>query len=176
MKQFPHKNRKLTAAFLIILFAVFIILNLAQNGFFKADEEKKLRFSLMKNPKESATHEKLGQYYLPTDEEAAKREYLLAQEYFPAGEKSEDKTVLGSKSGPWQTWQNLIVKKHNQANEISYWEKVTETSSLYLYAYLKLAQLNLEKGNTPKAKDYLETALRLDPTNQYAIELLGRIK
>lgn len=174
--KFPHINRKLTAVFLLTLFLLIVVLNLAQNQLFKTSDEKRLRFQLLQNPQISLLHEKLGQYYLVTDETAAKREYLLAQEYYSPIKALPEAIVSGNQFSPWQTWQNLTAKKHSLANEQHYWENVSETYPDYLYAYLKLALINLQKGDTIRAKDYLATILRDDPTNIWAAKLLSEIK
>lgn len=174
--QFPHINRKLTAALLFILLTSLVIPNLAQNRLFPASDEKKLRFQLLRNPESSNLHEKLGQYYLATDEKTAEREYLLAQEYYLKNIPPDEMSILESRYSPWQTWQNLIGKKHAIENEREYWEMVNQTHPDYLYAYLKLALFNWQMGETQKAREFLELILTNDPTNQSALKLLGEIK
>lgn len=159
--QFPHINRKLTATVLFVLFLLVNFLNLWHNHLFKIDEEKKLRLLLLQNPASSGLHEQLGLYYVRTNEQAAQREYKLAQEY---------SNVLGTGS-PWQTWQNLLSRKNNAEQELKYWKTVTEIYPDYLYAYLKLAEINWQKGSKEEAKNYLKIVRQKDPTNKTALEI-----
>lgn len=151
MTQFPHKNRKLTAVFLLLILFFIVGANLAQNKLFPATNEKKIRLELLRNPTNSLLHEKLGQLYTGQSQEAAKREYILT---------GAEKNILGSEA----------------SDQIKYWEKVVQIHPNYLYAYLKLAQFNLQKGKIDKAKIYLEKVLREDPTNENAKKLLAAIK
>lgn len=165
--QFPQINRKLTALFYLLVFIFLVGVNFWQNSFFKTNYEKTLRFSLLKNPSSGFLHEKLGQYFWGKDDKRAEKEFLLAQEYH---------NILGSQSPPWQTWLNFIGKKKNLDAELSYWEKVGNTYPNFLYADLKLATLNLQKGESIKAKNHLENILLKDPTYKLASQILKRIK
>lgn len=166
MTQFPHIHRKLTAAILFIFFLAVAIANLAQNQLFPTSEEKTMRFELMRHPDESFLHEKLGQYYLGMAEKEAEREYRLAEEYYPPDSIS---------TRPADTWQNLSRKKHNLEDEIQYWQKVVQTYPDYHYAYLKLAVVYWQKGETANAKDYL-TMLSQDPLEQNTLKLFEALK
>lgn len=168
---FPQINRKLTAGFWLLLFLVVIGTNLLQNRFFSLTQEKKLRLELLQNPAISSLHERLGQYYLGINEKAAEKEYKIAQEYYHPPEVFKGASVLGDQSNPWQTWTNLLTQKQTQENELSYWEKIKEVYPDYIYAYLKLAVLHLQKGEVDKAKVYLTTVLQTDPTSQNALKL-----
>lgn len=159
--KFPHINRKLTAPMLFLLLMLVNFLNLWQNHLFKMGEERKLHLLLLQNPASSGLHEQLGLYYVRTNEQAAQREYKLAQEY---------SNVLGTGS-PWQTWQNLLSRKNNAEQELKYWRTVTEIYPDYLYAYLKLAIIYWQKGNREEAKEYLKSVLEKDPTNKTALEI-----
>ena len=173
--KFPQINRKLTAYIFTVLFIFISIANIAQNRLFKVDEEKKLRLVLLQNPNFSGLHEKLGQYYFETNEEAARREYRLAQDYYIALNPTSKADVLGSRSSPWQNWQNLISQKQTQDKEIKYWQKVQTAYPRYLYASLKLAAFSLQKREPENAKKYLEIILREDPTDQNALKFFERI-
>lgn len=179
---FPHINRELTAGLLISVILLVSILNVLQNKLFKMDNEKKLRMAIMKNPQISSSHEKLGQYYLGKSMEAAKREYLLAQEYFIPPYTSQKTNVLGSQSpparagSPWQTWQEVADKIQNLDSDIKYWENVSHAYPDYLFADLKLALLSLRKGRNEKANNYLKDIVKNDPTDRNAINLLEKLR
>lgn len=175
--QFPQINRKLTAglpaqaSIWLILFITVLGANLLQSRIFSLTREKKLQQQLLQDPAISSSHEKLGQYYLGVNEKAAEKEYKLAQEYYHPQEVFKGTSVLGDKSSPWQTWTNLLAKKKSRENEQSYWEKITEVYPNYLYAFLKLAVLHFQKGETDKANTFLGKVLQTDPTNQTALKL-----
>lgn len=174
--QFPQINRKLTAGIWIILFITVLSTNLFQSRIFSLTREKKLQQQLLQDPAISSSHEKLGQYYLGVNEKAAEREYNLAQEYYHPQEVLNDTSVLGDKSNPWQTWTNLLANKKSRENEQSYWEKITEVYPDYIYAYLKLAVLHFQKGETDKANAFLTNVIQTDPTNQTAFKLQQKFK
>ncbi|MBI3380242.1 hypothetical protein HY029_05805 [Candidatus Gottesmanbacteria bacterium] len=174
-KKFPQINRKLTAGLLLVFFLLISVANIIQNRLFKVGGEKKLHSAIMQNPNLESLHERLGQYYLGINKESAEREYRLAQENFISSSNLSTLKVLGSQSSPWQTWQNIEAKIQNLESETSYWEKVTLIYPDYLYAELKLALLNMQRGNPQKAKNYLLTVLNKDPSNEDAIRLLREI-
>lgn len=175
-KEFPHIKRKLPAVILVVILTLLSFINLAQNKLFRPSEEKNLHGLILQNPGISNLHERLGQYYLGVDDKGAEREYLLAQEYYKPSSLPDGNQVLGSESSPWQTWLNLKAKKDSLAGETKNWEKVTEVYPEYLYAYLKLAVLNLQKGETKKAQNYIDITLRNDPSNQEALILSSYTK
>lgn len=164
--KFPQINRKLTAFLLILVLAPMGLANLMQNLIFEKNDEKKLRFEVMRYPYISVLHEKLGSYYLGINNEAAQREYILAQ----------SSRVLGAQNSPWQTWQDILKIQNSQDLEIKYWEKVLLSYPDYTYASLKLAVLNLQKGNSEKARNYLSLMIAKNPTDETAKKLVERLK
>ena len=174
--QFPQINRRLTAGFWFLIFLILIGTNLLQDSIFRPTKEKKLRLEILQNPTISSLHEKLGQYYLITNEKAAENEYKIAQEYYHPEEVFRGTNVLGDQSTPWQTWKNSLTQKNNMLNELSYWEKIKNIYPDYIYSYLKLAVLHTQKGEIDKARVYLTTVLQTDPTNQIAFKLLQKLQ
>ncbi len=164
--QFPQINRKLTAAIFLLLLSLTSFLNLLQSRLFETSEGEKLNQAVLQNPRLSRLHQNLGQYYLGSDREAAQREYELAQEYYTSE----------STPNPRQTWQKIEDKIRNLSQEDKYWEKVKEVYPYYLYAKLNLVIINLEKGETNKAKSYLTEVITQDPTNETAVKIWEQLK
>lgn len=163
-QQFPHKKRKLTAPILTALFIFLAVLNVAHSQFFVKTRESELKVEIMRAPFISSLHERLGQYYLGSFNKEAKREYLLAQEFYP--------NVLGASASPEDTWKSLENKIQNLESERKFWERVKTLYPSYLYSYLKLAILDLQKNDRKNAYKNITTVLKLDPGNIEAANLL----
>lgn len=180
---FPHIIRRITVSLTFIKFKYFfglfffllLLPNLWQNRIYPPSEEKNLRFAIIKNPTLSSLHEKLGQYYLSINEEEAKKEYLLAEEFYKEQNLSTgDPKVLGNLSSPWQTWKNIKEQKQILYKSYTYWEEVLKKFPDYQYALLKLAAINLQLGNKDNAVAQLQKLLKQSPNNKEALELLAK--
>lgn len=181
--KFPHFLRVFPARLFVLglqttlwLFLYLCLLfNLLNNYLVKTDEEKTLRLSIMKNPKEARFHEKLGEYYLSINKEEAEKEYTLAQEYYLLSEPQKN-NVLGVQTSPWERWTEIATKREKLKQQVEYWEKIHRRLPNYLFAITKLTTLNYQLGDKEKAKDYLEIASKEDPVNQIALEMAERLK
>lgn len=178
--KFPHFPRKLTAALpswqakkVISLFLLLILLfNLGESFIFPFNEEKRLRYQLMRQPAEFGLHEKLGQYYLKVNSAAAEREYLLAEEFYRLTLPAEE----SSGESPWQRWIAINLEKQKLKDEMLFWEEVCQTTPDYQYAPFKLAALYFQLGDKNKAREYLEKVREEWPTNKTILPLAERLK
>lgn len=161
---------KILNSLLLIVFVGFIVINLSTDLFGGQDSEKRLRSDILTNPLGSIAHQKLGQYYLSINAQAAEREYALAEELYKQKVEYNDK-IAGIESSPWQTWLNLKTQKEQIGQQIKYWETVHSTLPEYQYAILKLAIYYYQLGDKTRGKEYLETLLAKNPTNQTALKV-----
>lgn len=183
LPKFPHFKRKFNATPLILVLKyslwtfiyVCVLTNLLTSQLFEADEEKSLRLSILKNPKQASLHEKLGQYYLSRNKKEAQKEYELAQNYYTLLEPQTN-NVLGAQISPREKWSKITSKREKLEQEEKYWQSVQQKLPDYIYATLKFTTLNYQLGNKEKAKEYLESALKQDPGNQMVLEITERLK
>lgn len=178
--KFPHFLRKLPANFFFSLIKnlfypfllLVLLLNLGQVFIFPDDEEKILRYELLKHPTEAKLHERLGYYYLGINYTAAKREYLLAEEFYRLTlSKTTDK-----KESPWQRWTVISAQRERLKKEALFWDSVRQAFPDYYYAPLKLAAIHFLLGNDERAKEYIQVVLRENPTEESALHLYERLK
>ncbi len=59
--------------------------------------------------------------------------------------------------------KNITLKRNSIKNEIIYWQKITNEFKNYSDAYLKIASLEYNLGNTQIAKNYIDKALSINP-------------
>lgn len=178
--KFPHFPRKLTAALpscqakkVISLFLLLILLfNLGESFIFPFNEEKNLRYQLLNYPQDFKLHERLGRYYLEVNNEAAEREYLLAEEFYRLASPSE----TGMKESPWQKWSDIILQRQKLEQEILFWEEVRQAFPSYHYATFKLAAVHFQLGNDDKAREYIKIAREKSPTDEAILRFAERLK
>lgn len=130
---------------------------------------------IMQNPYNSSYHEKLGQFYLSLNKEAAEREYKLAQHFFLKN-PSYGSSVLGDQSPPLKTWDNLLMTQSNLRQERNYWELIHRKYPRYLYAFQKLAVINLELGEKNNARVLLQEAMREFPADPLTFQLMEKLE
>lgn len=169
-----EKFFKLVNSLLLIIFMGIIAINLLTDLIWDQDSEKMLRSDILTNPQGSIPHQKLGQYYLSINIEAAQREYALAEELYQHKVNTSDK-VAGIESSPWQTWLNLITQKEQIGEEIKYWQIIHSSLPDYQYAILKLAIYYYQLGDKNRGKEYLETLLLKNPTSEIALQVAQKL-
>lgn len=175
--KFPHINRKITASFKtlklgyfgLIIFLFIIGINLFSDSLLKSPEQM-LQNDILKNPFRSMSHQKLAEFYLDKNLDAAEKEYYLASETFQRQNSVNDK-YLGIESSPWETYLNLLKNRSFLEEDLSLWEKTKTTLPDYEYAYLKLSDLYLRLGEKDKAGQILSEVLKINPGYQEAVGL-----
>ena len=180
--QFPHFTRRFTVRLPVLpwkrinflLISLVIAANLYEYRLFPVNEEKNLQLQILQNPDRSELHEKLGQYYLPISEEAAKREYVLAEELYQYS-RSDSSNTLGVQSSPRQTWEAHEQQLEKLRGEVKYWQSINSSFPDYQYALLKLGALALQIGEKEKAAKYLQQVLFYSPQDKDATALLGKL-
>lgn len=168
--QFPHFHRIITAVFFVALSG----LNIFSSFLFPPDTEKALKYALLRSPGEKTLHEKLGQYYLLVNQEAAAKEYVLAQEFYtrtPAGSSS----VLGEEASPEETWKQILGEKGAKEAQIQLWESVSHELPSYTYAWLKLAVLYHQLDNPIESKKYIQKLVEENPGNAAIREVISKL-
>jgi hypothetical protein len=138
----------------ICVFALLSGLNMIVPLFTKSSEEETLRKQILISNETSSLHESLGKLYLATNGLAAKREYSLAEEYFQGATRS---------ATPLTIYNLFLIKRQQLQSETSYWETMSRTYSGFLFADLKLAEINLRLGHTGEGRKYLGIAKQINP-------------
>ncbi len=175
--KFPHINRKITASlktlklgyFCFFIFLFIIGLNLLSDSLPRSHQQI-LQNEVLKYPFRSMPHQKLAEFYLDKNLDAAEKEYYLASESFQRQNSVNDK-YLGIESSPWETYLNLLKNRSLLEEDLSLWENIKTTLPDYEYAYLKLSNLHLRLGEKDKAGQILSEVLKINPGYQEAVDL-----
>lgn len=182
-KKFPHIKRSISAliptgmvkSFFLFCLLTITVINLFYSFFSNPTIEENLKLSLMLNPQNSSLHERLGQYYVGINSQAAQKEYQLAEIYYIRN-YHENSQVLGEQSSPWQTWLNLLSQKEKIRGEIKSWEKLQSLYPDYTYIQMKLAALYYLLGEKDKSREYLQKVLIEKPLDGSALKLAKELK
>lgn len=70
-------------------------------------------------------------------------------------------------------YKKITLQRQNLEKELAYWEKIAEKYNNYPDAYLKIASLEYNLGNTQASKAYIEKALSMNPDIETGKVVLG---
>lgn len=169
--QFPHFHRIIAAVFFVALSGM----NIFSSFFFPPDTEKVLQYALLRSPGEKTLHEKLGQYYLMVNQEAAAKEYALAQEFYTRTSAASS-SVLGTEASPEETWKHILGEKGTKEAQIQLWESVSHELPSYTYAWLKLAVLYHQLDKPIESKKYIQKIGEENPGNPTIQEVINTLE
>ena len=169
--QFPHFHRIIAAVFFIALSG----LNIFSSFLFPPDTEKVLKYALLRSPGEKSLHEKLGQYYLLVNQEAAAKEYALAQEFYTRTSSAQS-SVLGEEASPEETWKQILKDMGTKEAQIQVWESASHELPSYTYAWLKLAVLYHQLDKPIESKKYIQKIREENPGNPAIQEIISKLE
>ena len=158
--------------------AVILILGASVSSFFLPKDDWQLtKEKLAANPNDFRQHLQLGQKLLANQQfDEAEKELLLAERINQVSPvPSSDQKVLGAQKETQleELWQEKHTHDPRDIQQlIVAWEKIIQEKPNYPDAYLQLAVLYLNSGNSQKASESIQKALELDPNNQEAQQLM----
>ncbi len=138
--------------------------------------EKKLRRQILLWPYQESVHRNLANYYLFFNAQAAKNEYLLAQDlYFFSLSASNHPNLLGMQSSPWQSWLEIENQRQRLESQLYKWQVVLAGFPDFQYAKLQLANLYYQLGDKDKALEILTTLCEENPHRSDYLNLLQQL-
>ena len=176
--KFPHIYRSFTAYLFWLFIIMLIILNAFHTKFFGFTTFSQIRYPLLSAPYDPKPHLSLGDYFLDDNNPLwAQKEYEIAQELYLANiNQATKKEVLGISTPPSESWTEIQKSQNAKNEEIIFWKEILRNNPDYIFAYLKLASLHMDKNEENQSLSYLKTLLNHDPTNEIALKLLKDIE